>query len=234
MRTIYALMLACSLGWSAAAAAQQPLRLELSNGNGTPGVTDEVLQWLADPGYSIARVSEAPTQRYGQTFILYRPGMRGAAESLAEKLPVKEVLRQTGVLAEDIDIRLLLGRDVAHRIAQPPPPGELDGRARIEVSNGNGVRGMAARMQAFLSDRGGRVVSIDNADRYDYERSILYYRPGSRAAAQALAAALPVLTVQLEQSEALAEGVDLRLVVGRDFISYDLNRLQPQYAAASD
>lgn len=92
----------------------------------------------------------------------------------------------------------------------------LPASVRIEVSNGNGINGMAARVRSSLQTRGANVVRLTNADSFTYASTRVYYRAGFREAADALAARLPGVRVDLQESEALAEWVDVRLLIGRD------------------
>jgi tetratricopeptide (TPR) repeat protein len=95
----------------------------------------------------------------------------------------------------------------------------LPASVRIEVSNGNGIAGMASRVRAALQQQGvGKVVRLTNADSYGYATSILYYRPGFRAVADTVAARLPVSSVAIVESSGLVDWVDLRLLIGRDLI----------------
>lgn len=205
--------------------AEAAVRLEIANGNGIAGLASATGAWLEDEEFDVARLTDAHSFKYGQTFVLYRSGLRQEAEALAARLPVRGVLRQSGQLEPGIDIQLLLGRDFAHQVStrrggfrfpgqEEMPPG-LDGTARIVVSNGNGTRGMASQVGALLRERGGNVVLMNDADNYDYRRSLLFYREGFREQAQALARSLPV-DVRVTLDRDLVSG-DLLLVVGHDF-----------------
>ena len=88
-------------------------------------------------------------------------------------------------------------------------------------ANGNGVNGMAARVREYLRVKGGNVVRISDADNYDYQESLLYYRTGTRVAAEGLAARLPLQSVKLIETESLRPETDARLVIGSDFVPYD-------------
>lgn len=114
--------------------------------------------------------------------------------------------------------------DVTLTVAEEPDPVStpaLDGKLRIEISNGNGVNGMAARLRGFLQGKGGRVVRLTNADDFDHEKSTVYYRGGQRKSAEALAAAFPSRAIVLQQSDRLADWVDARLLIGRDFSDFE-------------
>jgi len=54
-----------------------------------------------------------------------------------------------------------------------------DGRARelrVSVRNGTGAKGIAAQAEAALERLGVRVLDVGNADRFDYDESILVAR----------------------------------------------------------
>jgi len=97
--------------------------------------------------------------------------------------------------------------------ARPRAP-EMDGApVRIEVVNGSGEPGAAAKLASYLRDGGFNVVLVGSGDRYDYVRTIVVDRTGDERAAAAVAAYLgPVQRVrQRARSEA-----DVTVVVGRD------------------
>jgi hypothetical protein len=84
---------------------------------------------------------------------------------------------------------------------------------RIEVVNGSGEPGAAAKLASYLREGGFNVVLVGSGDRYDYVRTLVVDRTGNERAAQAVADYLgPVQRVrQRARSEA-----DVTVVVGRD------------------
>lgn len=92
------------------------------------------------------------------------------------------------------------------------------GRWSVEVSNGAGRLAMAARMSEYLSQRGIEVSRLTNADSFANFISAIYYRPGARAAARALAAELPARIALRRDPHAQ---VDVRLVLGGDLLDFD-------------
>lgn len=89
-------------------------------------------------------------------------------------------------------------------------------KARIEVSNGNGINGFARRIRGQLEGDGVKVVRMTNYSSFAVRQTVIEYRQGFAAAAQALQA-------QLGKPAALAEarsdrpGTDVRLILGRDW-----------------
>lgn len=96
---------------------------------------------------------------------------------------------------------------------RPKAPDFAGPPVRIEVVNGSGEPGAAAKLASYLREGGFNVVLVGSGDRYDYVRTIVVDRTGNERAAAAVAAYLgPVQRVrQRARSEA-----DVTVVVGRD------------------
>ena len=133
-------------------------------------------------------------------------------------------------LLDGVDMQLILGQDFATSVNvkdgwlsfNDEEVSRVDEGLQIEISNGNGVEGIAGRLRNYLQSKGSSVVRLTNADYYGYSESTLFYRPGNRAAAEELLLALPVKNVSLQESANLSEKVDARLLLGRDFIPHDI------------
>jgi tetratricopeptide (TPR) repeat protein len=104
----------------------------------------------------------------------------------------------------------------------PIPPAAIETQPQprmvIEVSNGAGRNGMAARMRGYLRDHGTAVNRLTNADRFTYRATTIAYKPGSEAAAEALAAALPIECRMTPDERGRS---DVRLVLGSDLLGFD-------------
>ncbi|HEY1151881.1 MAG TPA: LytR C-terminal domain-containing protein [Pseudoduganella sp.] len=95
-------------------------------------------------------------------------------------------------------------------------PAEAPGaRARLEISNGNGVKGMAAAWSRALRDDEWMVVRLSNALPFAERTSRVEYRAGREQQARRLAQSIGVRAVEAGVA-ARAGGPDLRLVLGRD------------------
>lgn len=96
------------------------------------------------------------------------------------------------------------------------PPGGCAPPKRLEVSNGMGATGMAARVEGWLSQRGLPRARLTNQPAYDVVRTRVDYAAGQAAAARCVALALPAgVTTALSERAGLRG--DVRLVVGRDW-----------------
>lgn len=92
--------------------------------------------------------------------------------------------------------------------------------ARVEILNGTGEVGIAARARRHLEANGWRVVSIGDADRSDYQHTLLVnYNTDENLLRELgrqlnLAASLYTLPGLL-----IPESTDLRIVIGEDFLT---------------
>lgn len=85
----------------------------------------------------------------------------------------------------------------------------------LEISNGNGVRGLAQRISRSLDERGVPVTRLTNQKGFAVRETELQYRPGHEKDAAIILAALPK-GVSLRQAAQLRKDIDIRLVLGKD------------------
>jgi len=136
-------------------------------------------------------------------------GRAGEAARAAQALQQAEALRLHDVRA---DRALLAGQSAVTVSAAAPLP-------RLEISNGNGVRGMAASLGRTLRDGDGGqawgALRLTNGGHFRLATSRIEYRPEQEAAARRLARQLGATTrMQLCR----CERADVRLVLGRDLL----------------
>lgn len=96
-----------------------------------------------------------------------------------------------------------------------PPPAQATRwpAARIELSNGNGAEGFAAKVRAWL---GVKVDRLTNQRPYRQGITVVQYRDGYEAQARQLARSLP-LPAELEVRDDLDPRADVRVLLGHDF-----------------
>ena len=99
------------------------------------------------------------------------------------------------------------------RAPQPMKGPAPDAPFRVEVLNGSGEPGAAAKLASYLRDGGFNVVLVGSGDRYDYVRTLVVDRTGNDKAAAAVASYLG--DVQRVRQRARSEA-DVTVVVGRD------------------
>jgi tetratricopeptide (TPR) repeat protein len=88
--------------------------------------------------------------------------------------------------------------------------------ASLEISNGNGVRGMARATAQRVNDAGMRLVRLNNEAGFGVRRTRIEYQPALRAAALRLAQRVRPDAVLVEAPRGARTG--LRLVLGHDAI----------------
>ena len=101
-----------------------------------------------------------------------------------------------------------------------PARPSLDG-VSIEIVNGNGINGAAARLRQLLRERGVEVRRLSNRLPYDSPRTLVLYRSGMADAAQAMAHRMPVNAV-VGPAPAGSTNADLSVLLGHD-IRYAAN-----------
>lgn len=89
---------------------------------------------------------------------------------------------------------------------------------QVEISNGTGRRGMAARMKKYMKTQGVPVQRLTNADHYSHLTSRIFYRPGWEEDVRLLASRLPIAVLW---EEVKGQAVDIRLEIGGDLLAYD-------------
>lgn len=112
---------------------------------------------------------------------------------------------------------------IASQATDPNPasaaPIQSIAQARLEILNGTGYPGIAARVRTELQAQGWTVVAIGDADRSDYRRTLLVNYSLDESLAQEigpqlrLQSALPTLPGLI-----ISDSVDLRIVVGQDYV----------------
>ena len=97
-----------------------------------------------------------------------------------------------------------------------PPTFAASAPPRIEIANGNGVIGMAARLGAFLRANGlvDRAM-LSNVPPFDITTTVVRYRVGFRDAAQQIVAGAPYRMALAAEAEGIVNA-DVRVVLGRD------------------
>ena len=97
-----------------------------------------------------------------------------------------------------------------------PPTFAAAAPPRIEIANGNGITGMAARLGAFLRANGlAHRAQLSNVPPFDVSTTVVHYRAGFRDAAQQIVTRAPY-RMELAAEAGGADNADIRVVLGRD------------------
>ena len=88
---------------------------------------------------------------------------------------------------------------------------------RVEILNGTNVNGLASRTGALFRSYGFRVAAVRNADRSDYERTVVLDRRGDLEAASRAAELIRCGRIHSALEEDRDETVDVTIILGKDF-----------------
>jgi len=88
-----------------------------------------------------------------------------------------------------------------------------DGSIKVAVLNGNGEKGIASKVASELESQGFKVVTVANADSFDYETTTIIYPSGKKSDAEKIA---KVLT-EARMEEGMDNSITLpTIIVGKD------------------
>ena len=87
---------------------------------------------------------------------------------------------------------------------------------RIEVSNGNGITGMAKQVSFFFQQYGLAGARLTNHQTYNQNQTEIYYRSGNYQQAYQINQMLPK-QVKLVESKALRNDIQVKILLGQDY-----------------
>ena len=89
----------------------------------------------------------------------------------------------------------------------------------LEVSNGNGVRGLAKRVARFLDRQGIETRRVTNHKGFGQRTTVVQFRPGYSFEANEVRAMLSPEHVPIVQSDTLRSDIHVRVLLGKDLPS---------------
>lgn len=136
-----------------------------------------------------------------------------AGQARIEPLPVQQVEGDDGSELFEVDPDAL-GRVLPEIIPFPASNGERS-RPLVRILAGSGPGAGTAEVAGGVVRAGGQVVIVGNADRFDYDETLItYWDPSHRESAEAVAETLGFGTVA--QVDEVDESADIVVVIGRD------------------
>lgn len=99
-------------------------RLEISNANGIANLARDTSRQLTAAGYGNPRLTNQPPYQLPATQILYRPGFKPQAQALQATLRKGVPIAPSVALRADVQMRLVLGKDVL-KVQDVVPPVNL-------------------------------------------------------------------------------------------------------------
>ncbi|OIR17579.1 beta-barrel assembly-enhancing protease [mine drainage metagenome] len=126
-----------------------------------------------------------------------------------------------------------------HQPSSIPATSVLDSKpisiTKVEVANGNGINGMAAKVGKFLRTQGYQAIRLTNQKPFQIHMTQIQYREGYLSEAQILKLSLPE-SPELVLRNDLRADIGVRLVLGKDIVtstaSFDIKR--PAFRLASN
>jgi hypothetical protein len=98
----------------------------------------------------------------------------------------------------------------------------------IEVSNGNGVDGIAGRFGAYLRERGFNVTQLTNANYLNHKQTKIFYASGQLQNASQLLNEIPIPSKKENLIELHKLENKIRLLIGKDMVAYDEVIIEPK------
>ncbi len=190
--------------------AEQVLALVV-NGTSVPQRFGNALAALEDfnveSGNAVRIEQYKPKFAYtGESSVYYRDGFDDWAEELAAALAAD-------IPRERVDVTIICGQDISKLILEalaknvPAPEG-----TNVEVLNGCGIEGAAAKMRERLEANGYTVVAVGNAATFDYKETVIETAEAGREAALRAAALFGLGDERLEPP-----AYDVKIIIGDDY-----------------
>lgn len=118
-------------------------------------------------------------------------------------------IRKVRLVAEKVRKRVVQGQAVANLARK---------NAAVEVSNGNGVTGMARRCAVYFRGHDFRVRRITNAKHFRYTDSMIFYKEGYLQVAKKLSMVIPGLQEMKKVESFDRDSVDVKVLLGKDLV----------------
>jgi hypothetical protein len=200
---------------AAAPAAAEPMAVQVFDKPTVPSLqaapaTGPITQAAASMIAAAPAVEAASTRPAGLQWSAAEPA-KPATEPVKQRVAAEtETPRPAAVVVKAAVAPLA----PAARVTPPAPVHE----SRLELSNGNGVTGMAARLRSWLSTQGVKTSRLTNDLPYNQPQTVIQYRHGHEQAAMQIAQALPAATAQTSERSDLSSRTDVRVLIGRDWV----------------
>jgi hypothetical protein len=142
----------------------------------------------------------------GRSGVYFRPGFESEAGEMAKALG-------SGVNRARVDLTITCGQDISKLIleamAKNVPAAE---GCTVEVLNGSGIEGAAAKMKERLEANGYRVVAVGNAASFDFKKTVIEAPADENDAALKMAALFGLGEAVVEPAS-----YDIKVVIGDDY-----------------
>jgi hypothetical protein len=141
-----------------------------------------------------------------ESSVFYREGYGEWAEGLAEALAAD-------IPVERVDVTVICGQDVSKLILEALAKNvPAAASTNVEVLNGCGIEGAAAKIRERLEANGYHVVAMGNAASFDYKKTVIETPEEKRDAALRLANLFGLDEGKLEPAS-----YDVKVIIGDDY-----------------
>lgn len=131
----------------------------------------------------------------------------------------KKLFLQDSFGSEQVIVKFFAGRtkNIIIEDGMEIPPRFLN--SVIELLNGNGMKGMAAKSASYLNGHGFQIQNIANASHFEFKESVIYYRPGYLQIAKDIAGVIPGAQ-EIQRIEFLGlSSTGVRVILGQDLVN---------------
>ncbi len=116
-------------------------------------------------------------------------------------------------------VKFTTPRDLPQLMTQTKYEKETGHIIRVEVLNGCGVSKLAAMYTDFLRDEGVDVLKTGNANRSDYEKTVIIHRQGKREISEEIAGMMGINPESIILEPDPGSVIDATIILGRDYDS---------------
>lgn len=183
-------------------------KVRILNGNGLTGEADRIAENLRSGGAEILDKTNADKSTYDKTLVSAKPEFMKAAQDLAARLGNEYAADVSPTLpgSDTADVQVILGA----------PKLEF-GAFKTAVLNGNNIKGEAAVIANHLKGKGWQIVRQENADRVDYAKTLIRFKPDLTALAKIAQKEISTRYPAELKAELPPDSTeDIQIILGRD------------------
>ena len=181
------------------------VQVSILNGNGIKGESGLMANHLRQSGWAIQNSANADNHDYTQTILRYKDGFEDAVKLVTRDIATYYpcVIKKDLGTDSKADIVLILGKD--RKVAKSS--------VKIRILNGNGKKDSAKEVTEILKNGGYEVKETTNADRFDYQESVISYKPSQEDTAKKIAKQVETKCL-LNLKEDSSLDVDIAILLG--------------------
>lgn len=196
-----------------ASSKESTLKVRVLNGVGEPGVASDLAKRLIEAGYHVIDTKNADNFDYAETqLIVYS----NKAEDIAAVTKIKNFLGLGKIVVNNLpqdvaDVTIVVGKDYLTNNK------EYVLLKKVEILNGSGRSGLATTYADKLKAAGYDVVNTGNADRTDYEATVItVYVDNTSVRQMANDIKITLGVGEIKISSAPRTDIEVGIILGKD------------------